>query len=96
MLLLSNNTSFTTASIVQTKPTLSGSYMPSGVCGLIRAVDCSIKGPECAFMEGLNFPITLYSQELSSIMETPVEQFIQALRSSGATTNPVDAAKPLK
>jgi hypothetical protein len=47
-------------------------------------------------MEGLNFPIQTYARELSKIMEIPVEQFVQGLRSSGVTMNPVDPAKPLK
>lgn len=48
-------------------------------------------------MEGLNFAMSSYeAHELKNIMDTPVEQFVQALRSSGVTTNPVDPAKPLK
>lgn len=47
-------------------------------------------------MEGLNFPIAAYGHELASIMETSMDQFLQNLRGSGVTTNPVDPAKPLK
>lgn len=47
-------------------------------------------------MEGLNFPISSYEAELPVMMDTPAEQYIDMLRASGVTSNPVDPVKPLK
>eukprot|EP00892_Ulva_mutabilis_P009392 jgi/Ulvmu1/6825/UM031_0029.1 len=55
-----------------------------------------IKGPECANMDGLNFPYGSYVGEISGLMACPAESVLANLRSSGVTVNPLDPDIPLR
>lgn len=69
-----------------------------GVCRICcnRFTPCRVKGPECANMDGLNFPFASYANDLQTLMEETVENVLDSLRSSGVTVNPVDPDKPLR
>lgn len=55
-----------------------------------------IKGPECANMDGLNFPFTAYLEELPSLMDQSVDTVLADIRNSGVHVNPLDPDKPLR
>lgn len=57
---------------------------------------CRIKGPECANMDGLNFPFALYAEETTVLMDQSVETVLANIRDSGVTVNPLDPDKPLR
>jgi hypothetical protein len=47
-------------------------------------------------MDGLNYPLTDYVDDLSALMDKTLDVVVAELRAKGIAANPFDPARPLK